>query len=184
MLTKRNSLLLVLPILASSSTAFAQRPRAVTNDTPPPVATTPPPAPAPATVKAKYEGGVFGFPNKKDGKLSLDERNKRLVFGDDKKKEIFSIPYGSISGAYGDTHAVQPAAASVASHVPYVGIPAALIKTKVRYLTVQYNDPDSNASGVTSFRLESKELLDSVLNTLATNAGLIRRGEIFIRKKD
>jgi hypothetical protein len=185
MLTKRNSLNFVLLVLVLTSTVPAQRPRAVTNDgTPPPAATTPTPAPAPATVKAKYEGGVFGYPNKKNGKLSLDEPNKRLVFGDDKKKEIFSIPYGSITGAYGDTHAVQPAAASVASHVPYVGLPAAFIKTKVRYLTVQYNDPDSNASGATSFRLENKELLDSVLNTLATNAGLTRRGEIFVRKKD
>ena len=185
MLTKRNSLNFVLLLLVLTSTVFAQRPRAVTNDgTPSPAATTPTPAPAPASVKAKYEGGVFGFPNKKNGNLSLDELNKRLVFRDDKKKEVFSIPYGSISGAYGDTHAVQPAAASVASHVPYVGLPAAFIKTKVRYLTVQYNDPDSNASGVTSFRLENKELLDSVLNALATNAGLIRRGEVFIRKKD
>ena len=171
-------------ILAFTSIALAQRPRPVTNESTQPVPETPPPAPAPPLVKAKYEGGVFGYPNKINGNLSLDELNKRLVFRDEKKKEVLSIPYGSITGAYGDTHAVQPAAATVASHVPYIGLPASLVKTKVRYLTIQYNDPDSNATGVTSFRLENKELLDSVLNTLASNAGLTRRGEVFVRKKE
>jgi len=186
MLTRRYLLAIIIFIFTLTSLAFAQRPRPVTTESPQPAPATPTPAPAPAppTVKAKYEGGVFGHPNKINGNLSLDELNKRLVFRDEKKKEILSIPYGSITGAYADTHAVRPAAATVASNIPYVGLPAGLIKTKVRYLTLQYNDPDSNASGVTSFRLENKELLDSVLNTLASNAGLTRRGEIFIRKKE
>jgi len=184
MLTRPNAFTLVVLIIAVTSLAFAQRPRPVNNASTQPTPTTPPLAPAPPTVKAKYEGGVFGYPNKINGNLSLDESNKRLVFHDQKKKEILSIPYGSITGAYGDTHAVKPAAATVASVVPYIGIPASFIKTKVRYLTIRYNDPDSNASGATSFRLENKELLDSVLNTLATNAGLTRRGEVFIRKKE
>ena len=62
-------------------------------------------------------------------------------------------------------------------------MPIGLIKTKVRYLTVQYSDPDSNVSGVTSFRLDNKDVLDSVLYTLAQKAGLTRRGEVFVRKK-
>jgi len=74
--------------------------------------------------------------------------------------------------------------ATAASHVPLYGIPASFVKTKVRYLTAQYDDPDSKAAGVTSFRLENKEILDSVLNALATSAGLIRRGEIYVRKKE
>src|SRR5207237_10489290 len=166
--------------------AFPQRPRPVTTESPQPAPATSTPAPAlaPAMVKAKYAGGIFGHPKKINGNLSLDELNKPLVFRNEKKKEILSIPYGSITGAYADTHAVRPAAATVASNIPYVGLPAGFIKTKVRYLTLQYNDPDSNASGVTSFRLANKELLDSVLNTLASNAGLTRRGEIFIRKKE
>jgi len=68
--------------------------------------------------------------------------------------------------------------------VPLYGIPAGFIKTKVRYLTIQYNDPDSKASGVTSFRLDNKDLLDSVLNTLANKAGLTKRGEVFVKKKE
>ena len=169
-------------VLVISSAAVCQRPRAVTEDTSQPAAgpTTPPPS----TIKAKYEGGVFGYPNKKDGTIALESMNNRLVFRDSKQKELFSIPFGSITGAYSDTHKVQPAAATAASHVPLYGIPASFVKTKVRYLTVQYDDPDSKAAGITSFRLENKEILDSVLNALATSAGLTKRGEIYVRKKE
>lgn len=161
--------------------AVGQRPRPVTEDASQPATNVPPPPPA--TVKAKYEGGVFGYPNKKTGTLAVDTPNNRLLFRDGKQKEMISIPFGAITGAFADTHRVQPAAATVVSHIPY-GFPAAFIKTKVRYLTVQYSDPDSNAAGVTSFRLENKDILDSVLYRLATNAGLTKRGEIYVRKKD
>jgi hypothetical protein len=168
-------------VLAISSAAFGQRPRAVTDDTTQPPAG--PTTPAPETVKAKYEGGVFGYPNKKTGTLTLDSLNTRLVFRDGKQKELFSIPFGSITGAYGDTHKVQPAAATVISHIPTYGIPASFIKTKVRYLTIQFDDPDSKAAGITSFRLENKQILESVLYALATKSGLTKRGEIYVRKK-
>ena len=63
-------------------------------------------------------------------------------------------------------------------------LPAHFIKTKVRYLTLQYSDPDSNVSGNTSFKLDNQEILDSVLFTLANKSGLTRRGEVFVKKKD
>ena len=165
-------------------TTFAQRPRMSNDDASKPETATTPPAPAPQTVKAKYEGGVFGYPKKLNGTLTFDDTNQRLLFRNEQQKEVLFVPYNALTGAYGDTHSVQPKAASIGSHVPYVGYPIGLIKTKVRYLTIQYNDPDSKASGVTSFRLENKDLLDSVLNTLANKAGLTRRGEVFIKKKE
>lgn len=172
---------LLTPFLVMSALPVAaQRPRAVDDD--PNQAVTPPPAPP--TVKAKYEGGVFGYTKKKTGKLTIDSANNRLVFSDDKGKEMFHIPFGSITGAYGDSHYKQPAAATVVSHVPFYGIPASFIKTKVRYLTIQYDDPDSKAAGVTSFRLDNKEIVDSVLYTVATKAGLKKRGDIYVRKKE
>jgi hypothetical protein len=167
-------------ILGASAIGVGQRPRAVSDD--PASVTTP--SPAPPTVKAKYEGGVFGYPKKKTGTLAVDVANNRIAFRDDKQKELFSIPFGSISGAYADTHSVRPAAATIASHVPLYGIPAGFIKTKVRYLTIQYDDPDSKVSGVTSFRLENKDILDSVLYTVATKAGLMKRGEVYVRKRE
>jgi hypothetical protein len=169
-------------------TAFAQRPRMTNDDATKPAAATTPPAPAPQTVKAKYEGGVFGYNHKMDGTLNFEDANNRLVFRNDKQKEVFFIPYKAITGAYGDTHAVRPKAATVGSVVlgsivPFGGL-TGLIKTKVLYLTLQYNDPDSNAAGVTSLRLQNNDLLDSVLATLAHKAGLTRRGEVFIKKKE
>jgi hypothetical protein len=170
----------VVVVLATA--AFAQRPHAVTPDNT--ADATPTPLPAPSSVKAKYEGGVFGFPNKKTGTLTIDTNNNRLLFKDDKHSELFSIPFGSITGAYGDSHSVQPAAATVISHVPLYGIPASFVKTKVRYLTIQYDDPDSKAAGATSFKLDNKDILDSVLFTIANKAGLSQRGQIYVRKKD
>ena len=176
-------ILLGFVVLLACGTIYSQKPRSIAQDPSSDTKASPPP-PAPETVKAKYEGGVFGYPSKRTGTLTVDALNNRLVFRDDKRKELFSIPFGSITGAYGDTHSVQPAAATVASHVPLYGIPASFLKTKVRYLTVQYDDPDSKATGITSFRLENRELLDSVLYSVATKAGLIKRGEIYVRKKE
>ncbi len=184
MFNRKGSITTLSLILIAASFTIAQRPRTINDDAAQPSPSTPPPAPPPETVNAKYEGGVFGFPKKKDGTLTLDAMNNRLVFRDGKKKELFSIPYGSITGAYGDTHSVRPAAATVASNVPLYGIPAAFIKTKVRYLTVKYDDPDSKATGVTSFRLENKALLDSVLYALANKAALTKRGDVYIKKKE
>lgn len=170
---------------AIALSVIAQRPRSTAQDSTDSSSSMPAPPAAPATVKAKYEGGVFGHNKHIDGTLNFDDTNERLVFRDGKGKEtgIF-LPYKSLTGAYGDTHKVRPAAATVASNVPSIfALPAHFIKTKVRYLTLQYDDPDSRVSGVTSFKLENKDVLDSVLFTLANKAGLDRRGEVFVRKR-
>jgi hypothetical protein len=39
-------------------------------------------------------------------------------------------------------------------------------------------------AGVTSFRLDNKDLVESAVYTLANKAGLVPRGEIYVRKKD
>jgi len=173
----------VFLLTAVTFVALGQRPRTLSQDSAEPATNTPTPPPAPSTVKAKYEGGVFGYNHKMEGTLTLDDTNRRLVFRNDKQKEILFVPYDAITGAYGDTHSVRPAAATAASNVPYLGLPLGLIKTKVRYLTLQYSDPDSKVSGVTSFKLENKDILDSVLVTLAGKAGLTKRGDVFVKKK-
>ena len=49
---------------------------------------------------------------------------------------------------------------------------------------MNFYDPDTRVSGITSFRLDSKDLIDSVLYTVATKAGLKKRGDIYVRKKE
>jgi hypothetical protein len=114
--------------------------------------------------------------------LTFDDENNRLLFKDKKPPKEISIPYGAITSAYADTQKKQPAAATVASHIPYGGL-AGLIKTKVRYLTLQFEDPDSRVSGITSFKLENKDVIESVLVALAEKTGMTRRGDIYVKKK-
>ena len=163
--------------------AFAQRPRTMEPD--PEQARMSAPAPAPKTVKAKYEGGVFGYTKTMEGTLTFDDDNERLLFKDKKPPKEISIPYSAITSAFADTQKRRPAAATVASHIPLygIGIPASFIKKKVRYLTLQYRDPDSQVSGITSFKLENKEILESTLVTLADKADMTMRGDIYVKKK-
>ena len=162
--------------------AFAQRPRAVEPDQSANTQTSKPRT-APKTLKAKYEGGVFGYTKTMEGTLMFDDENNRLLFKDKKPPKEISIPYEAIVSAFADTQKKRPAAATVASHIPLYGIPAGFIKTKVRYLTVQYNDPDSKVSGITSFKLQNKEILESALVTLAEKAGMTLRGDVYVKKK-
>src|SRR5882762_3724311 len=121
----------LVPVLfltvAASVASFGQRPRAVDTATDASKAT---PAPAPQTMKAKYEGGVFGQSHTMDGTLSFDDTNARLLFRKD-GKEVFFIPYNAVNAAFADTHKKRPSAATAASNVPYFGFPLGLIKTKV-----------------------------------------------------
>jgi len=167
-------------MLVVSVSVLAQRPRAV--DTPTDASKAVPPAP-PQNMNAKYEGGVFGHSKSVDGTLSFDDTNARLLFRKD-GKEIFFIPYNAVNSAFADTQKKRPAAATVASSVPYLGFPLGLIKTKVRYLTVQFSDPDTRVSGVTSFRLENQGIVDSALYALAQKSGLTPRGDVYVKKRD
>lgn len=172
---------LFLLTLITVASAAAQ-PRAIPSSTPVDATKATPPA-APQTMKAKYEGGIFGYNKTMEGTLSFDDTNQRLLFRKD-QKEIFFIPYNAVNSAFADTQKRRPAAATVAQNIPFYGWPLGFIKTKVRYLTLQYSDPDTRVSGVTSFRLDNKDIVDSAAYTLAQKAGLSQRGEIYVRKKD
>ena len=171
--------IVLMILMVAASVVVAQRPRSM-DQTP---ENKPKPAPAPSSVKAKYEGGVFGYNKTMEGMLTFDDANRRLLFKDKKPPKEIHIPYDAIASAFADTQKRRPTAATVASHIPLYGIPAGFIKTKVRYLTIQYSDPDSRVSGVTSFKLENKELLESFVKTLADKAGMIERGDIYVKKR-
>ena len=169
--------------LAMGVAVYAQRPR-IADETPTDASkAAPTPAPAPQTMVAKYEGGVFGHSKTMEGTLSFDDTNQRLLFRNKQQKEVLFIPYNAIVSAFADTQKRQPSAATVGQHIPIPFFnPIGLIKTKVRYLTLQFSDPDTNMSGITSFRLANKELLDSVVFAVANKAGLTGRGDIYVRK--
>jgi len=163
--------------------AYAQRPRSI--DPEPVKKTTTATAPLPSTVKAKYEGGVFGYTKTMEGTLAFDDANNQLVFKDKKTAKHLHIPYGAVTSAFADTQKRQPKAATIASAVPLIySLPAHFIKTKVRYLTLQYSDPDSHQAGITSFKLENKDILNSFLVSLAEKTGMTQRGDIYVKKTE
>lgn len=141
---------------------------------------------APTSINVKYQGGVIGYPQKREGVLSFDDINSRLVFRDKKTgTELFSIPYGAIVVAYADNQSRRPSGSVIAaSAVPYgLGLPALLIKKKYRYLSLQFRDDEARVVGTTSFKVDNKPLLDSTLNALGAKAKLTKRGEIFVRPR-
>jgi TonB family protein len=179
----------LLTIAALAASSLAQRPQLMeTAPVEKKVATAQqvkPESSALNSVKARYEGGVAGFPRKVVGTLSLDKANDRLVFRNDKQSEVISIPYLSIVAATPDTQsrsAVGPITSTViSSTVGILGLPALLAKRKFRFLNLQYNDRDTKMAGVTSFKIDGKELLNSFAGSLAGQAGLTARGEGFVR---
>lgn len=165
-------------ILCFVAIGFAQ-PRPMDKATPTVVKTT-----APVVFGAKYEGGMFGFTSKEEGTLRFDNDNERLVFFGKDQKEKFGIPYKSVLVIYPQSRSVTSTAGNVVRHIPLPGAGlAGLIKEKRRYLVLQFDDPDVDARGLVNFKLENKELLDSVIQTLGQKAKLTQRGDAYYRPR-
>jgi len=172
--------------LAMSISVAAQRPRASAPETSAKSPTAQPsPAPAPKTFKAKYEGGVFGYRKVMEGTLTFDDTNERLLFRNEQQKEVFFIPYANVTQEFADTQSRRPKAATILGSVPgvYVPNPIGWIKTKVRYVTLQFYDDYSHVNGITSFRVENRDLCESVVATLAVKANLVAAGDIYTQPK-
>ena len=179
MSTLRKFACMVMLVAAAAVTITAQRPRTVPADP----AQSPKPAAAPQTVKAKYEGGVFGHNKKEEGTLSFDDAGSRLVFRNKQQQEVLSIPYNAISQEFADTQSRRPKTATILGSVPmiYGPNPIAFIKTKNQYVTLQFYDPYTHVGGVTSFRVENKAICAAIVNTLAEKAELVQHGDVFVR---
>lgn len=172
--------LITFMIFAVSSISAVAQPRQM-DKAPTPAADI---KPAPPSFNAKYEGGVFGYSDKESGTLKFDDTNERLVFFGEDQKEKFGIPYDALLIVYSDEKSVTSTTGDVVKYIPLPGAGlAGLIKEKRRYLVLQYDDPDVDAKGTTSFKLDTKELLDSVVHALGSKAKLKQRGEAYIRPK-
>lgn len=141
--------------------------------------------PAPATFEAKYEGGLFGFSKKEEGTLKFDDENQRIVFLGKDQKEKFGIPYKALLVVSPQSRAVTSNTGNVVSAIPLpgAGLLGGFIREKRRYMLIQFNDPDADARGTTSFKIENKELLDSVIQTLGQKADLKQRGDAYYRPR-
>ena len=182
----RSVAILLLLLLSGLTGVYAQRVRVVNNSNEPETKAATPPvpvAPAPSVVSVKYEGGVMGYPKKLNGSLRFDDTNKRLLFREEKGKIAIFIPYNAVQTVYTDTKSRNPTAANVIGRASLYTLPALLIRTKSRYLTIQYDDPISSAYGLTSFKIGDANTLASLLVTLGEKAGLTRRLDAYLRPK-
>ena len=176
------SIFLGVVCLAGFAIAVSAQPRPVESRTNPPSMTAK--VSVPSSVAVEYEGGMLGFNQKEKGQLKFDEMNERLVFFGEDGKEKFSIPYDAMVVIYPQSKSVTSTTGNVVSHIPLPGASlAGFIKEKRRYLIMQIQDPDADVSGVVNFKLESKELLDSVIAAIATKAKLEQRGDAYYRPK-
>ena len=139
--------------------------------------------PAPPTVDAKYQGGLFGYSRKSQGKLKFDDANQRLVFYGENQKELFAIPYETMLVVSPNEKKVQSGTGRTvgAAPVPGAGLLGGLMNKKKNYLQVQFRDADSNAEGTAIFLIDTAELLDSVIQTLGEKAAMKQRGDAYYR---
>ena len=171
---------LAILVFSFSVLAYAQ-PRPTEKTSAPPSST--PKTPAPTSIPTRYEGGLFGFSENEKGTLKFDDDNERLVFFGKNNKERFSIPYKAMQIVYPQSASVRSNTGTVVSAVPYAGIFGQFIKKKRRYMIVNFDDPDVKARGLVNFKIDDKELLDSVISTLGEKAGMTRRGDAYYRPK-
>ena len=170
----------LLAVIFAFAFAADAQPRPIDKSLPP----SPTAPPAPVSFQAKYEGGMFGFARREMGTLKFDDENQRIVFYGKDKKENFGIPYKSVLVIYPQSRSVTSTTGNVIRNIPLPGAGlAGLIREKRRYLIVQFNDPDVDARGVVNFKLENKELLDSVIRSLAEKAKLTQRGDAYYRPR-
>jgi hypothetical protein len=141
-------------------------------------------APAPNSFTAKYEGGMFGFDKSETGTLRFDDANERIVFFNKAQKEQFAVPYTAMLMVYPQSRSMRSTAGTVVSAIPLPGAGlAGLIRSKKSYLVVNFSDPEVDVKGIVSFKLENKDLLGRVINTLGEKAKLTPRGGAFYRVK-
>ncbi len=140
---------------------------------------------APVSFKAKYEGGMFGFSEKETGTIKFDGSNQRLVFFGKDNKEMFGIPYDAIQIIYPQSKSVQSTGGKVMQQIPLpgAGIAGIFMKDKIRYMIVNFDDPEVNAKGTVNFKFDTQQMLTSAIQTLGSKAEMQQRGDAFYRPK-
>jgi len=140
---------------------------------------------AQTSFNAKYEGGMFGFEDKREGTLKFDDVNERLVFFSKDQKEQFALPYDAMVLVYTGTRSVRSGTATAVSVIPLPGAGlAGLLREKRRYLTIQFSDPNIEARGIVNFKLDNDKTRDSVIHTLGKKAKLTQRGDAYYRQRE
>ena len=145
---------------------------------------TPAPANAPASYKARYEGGIFGNSGKETGSLRIDEENERVVYYRKDGTEMFTIPFSAMLVIYPDSKKHVSTQGDVISRVPVPGAAmAGLWQADSKFLIIRYEDEDVDAEGSVNFKFYDKALLLTFINTLGAKAKMKQKGDAYYRAK-
>jgi hypothetical protein len=167
-------------LLSAFALSGVSQPRPVEKDNSPA-----PKGPAPSSVKAKYEGGLYGYSKKEEGNLKFDDENERLVFYGKDGKERFGVPYKSIMLVYPNSQSAPSVTGTAVSVIPVpgAGIAGMFIKKKNRYLILHFDDPDVDARGQIGFKLDTLDLVESVVHSIGEKSKLTQRGDSYYRPR-
>lgn len=136
------------------------------------------------SIAAKYQGGLFGFSEKETGVLKIDHDNERLVFFGKDKKEKFGIPYKSLMIVSPEAQVSTATTGKVLSHIPLPGAGLfGLMREKKRYLVIRFDDADVDVKGVVNFKVDDKELMHRMIQTIGAKANLSQRGDTVYRPR-
>lgn len=183
---KRNLILLFVCLL-SNVAAISAQPRAMEKKPDAKIVQKPiAVAPAPNSFAAKYDGGMFGYSKKEKGTLKFEDSNERIVFYGKDGKEKFSVPYKAMLIISPHSRSQRSTTGQVIGAIPLpgVGLASLFLREKLRYLVINFDDPQVEARGTVNFKVANKELLASVIQTLGEKANMLQRGDAFYRPKD
>ena len=184
---KKILIFMVVGLFACATTISAQpRPAEKKTETKNEQSTAVRTTPAPNSFEAKYEGGMYGFSKREKGTLKFEDVNERIVFYGKDQKEKFSIPYKSMLVVYPNSKSQRSTTGRVVGVIPVpgAGIAGLFIREKLRYLIINFEDPQVDARGTVNFKLANKELLASVIQTLGEKASMMQRGDAYYRPKN
>ena len=140
-----------------------------------------------SSVQARYEGGIFGYGEREKGTIKFDDENERFVFfSKENGKELFSIPYKAILVVSPSSKKIQSGAGQAVGSAPILGagIVGGLMKKKKNYLVIQYGYRDVEIQGLTSFLIDTDELLEKVVYSLGEKAKMTPRGDAYYRQTE
>lgn len=128
---------------------------------------------------AKYEGGQPGIEKKHKGRINFDNENRELVFLKGGKQRMFAIPYDSITIVTADEKARRRVKETIILGVTIIGLfalPILFSKKKLRYVMVEYSNPEKDTAGAAVFQVKGKDK-GGVVALLAQKGELERRSE-------
>ncbi len=136
--------------------------------------------------RVKYIGGHPEVAKKHQGNVLFDNERQELVFVTIKdQRKLFAVPYRHITVVSADDKARRRIKETVILGVTLIGVfalPLLLSKKKMRFVLVEYRDPESQSGGALLFRVKRRHKLGMMVAT-AEKADLERRSEdIFARE--